>query len=84
MWATSPAPTLRTAASPKVMAPGPEAVDPASSVPSEKSAANSDSDRLTSGTRTSMPRERHSARYTAVLSLLSFTEVSSDARYSTG
>ena len=45
---------------------------------------NSAAERLTSGTSTSIPMERHSARYTAVLSLLSFTEVSRAAMYSTG
>ncbi len=73
-------PTLRTAASPKTIAcrlPSPAA-------PRFRSGANSATDRLTSGTRTSMPMVRHSARYTAVLSLLSFTEVRSAAMYSTG
>ena len=31
-----------------------------------------------------MPMDRHSARYTAVLSLLSFTEVNKADMYSTG
>ena len=73
-------PTLRTAARPKTIAWS----VPCRSSPVLRSGANSASERLTSGTSTSMPMDRHSARYTAVLSLSSFTEVSSADMYSTG
>jgi hypothetical protein len=75
MRSTRLSPTLRTAARPKT-------IDfPSSTL---RSGANSATERFTSGTSTSMPMERHSARYTAVLSLLSLTDVSNADMYSTG
>ena len=68
--ATTFAPTLRTAPSPKRM-----------SVPTE---AKFCADSLTSGGSTVIPSRRQSARYTAALSLSSPTEVSRPAMYSAG
>ena len=55
-------PTLRMAARPKVMAPGLSPEVPMAPSPAVKSGVNSASDRLMSGTRTSMPIDRHSPR----------------------
>ena len=56
MRSTRPSPTLRTAASPKTMA------GRAWSRSTLRSGANSATERLTSGTSTSIPMERHSER----------------------
>ena len=77
MRSTRLSPTLRTAASPNTIAR--RAPSPSLAV-----GANSATDRFTSGTSTSIPMVRHSPRYTAVLSLLSLTEVKSADMYSTG
>ncbi len=76
MRSTNPSPTLRTAARPNTMPRRPSSA--------RRSGANSATERFTSGTSTSIPMERHSARYTAVLSLLSFTDVRRADMYSTG
>ena len=68
--ATTFAPTLRTAARPKRM-----------SLPT---GVNGPAEVFTSGGSTWMRIRRHSARYSAILSLSSPTEVSSAAMYSAG
>jgi hypothetical protein len=68
--ATTLVPTLRIADRPKRM-----------SVPR---GVKSLSESLTSGGSTLMPMRRHSARYSALLSLSSLTDVSSAAMYSAG